>query len=37
MPKWSRGIGQWWTTDIREIKLENLPRLHRRQAAPRPA
>jgi Fe-S cluster assembly protein SufD len=24
MPKWSRGIGQWWTTDIREIKPDNL-------------
>ena len=24
MPKWSRGIGQWWKTDIREVKLENL-------------
>src|SRR5690348_4138683 len=24
MPQWSRGIGQWWKTDIREVKLENL-------------
>jgi len=24
LPKWSRGIGQWWTTDISAVKLENL-------------
>ncbi|MGI8587989.1 MAG: Fe-S cluster assembly protein SufD [Chloroflexia bacterium] len=24
MPKWSRGIGQWWNTDISEIKPEML-------------
>src|SRR5690242_10661180 len=28
MPKWSRGIGSWWTTDISAIKPENLLRTH---------
>jgi Fe-S cluster assembly protein SufD len=24
LPKWSRGIGNWWTTDISRVKLEEL-------------